>query len=506
MADLDNPVVATRSGVVRGVWRAAGSGRSAAFLGMPYAQAPVGDLRFAAPEPPKPWPGIRDARHYGPTAQRAPLSPVTTIPEPSTPGDEVLNLNVFTPAPGDGSAKLPVLVWIHGGGYVAGCQNSPWYDGAAFNRDGVVTVSLGYRLGIDAWLHLAGAPDNRGALDWLAGLSWVQNNIAQFGGDPWRVTVAGQSAGGGAVLTLLGMPSASRLFVRAASFSGAVGSVQSMADAQQLAERFTSITGIPATAEAASGLTEQQTQQVTLALSDGGVGIPKVRLAPVADGSLIPHPASDAVGRGAGSSVPLLLGFTRHEFNGAARELDPHLPAPLAMEILKELGMRPDVAADLAARGSPPVPELIAQALTDATFRRLGLDVAEGRARFAAGMPVSAEVTVAPTWLYEFAWRSKAVENRGLAFHCLDLPFWWDCLGAEQVEAATGPRPPQHLADAMHAALVRWVSGDGPGWPAYDVATRPVRLWDEEPSLAQDHLRTVRELWGQPDRAAPATG
>ena len=271
----------TASGAVRGRWRGTGSVRSAAFLGLPYAQAPVGDLRFAAPKAREPWTGIRDAREYGPTAQRAPLSPVTTIPEPSTPGDDVLNLNVFTSAPGAGAAKLPVLVWIHGGGYVAGCQNSSWYDGAAFNRDGVVTVSIGYRLGIDAWLHLADAPDNRGALDWLAALRWVQDNVRQFGGDPQRVTVAGQSAGGGAVLTLLGMPFAAGLFHRAASFSGAVGSVRSRADAEQLGERFTELTGCPSTADAARR-------------ADRGA-----------------HPAGE------------MLGFTSHEFHAAASQLDP---------------------------------------------------------------------------------------------------------------------------------------------------------------------------------------
>jgi len=470
---------------------------------MPYAQAPVGDLRFAAPEQPGQWPGIRDAREYGPTAQRAPLSPVTTIPEPSTPGDDVLNLNVCTPAPGDSSAKLPVLVWIHGGGYVAGCQNSPWYDGAAFNRDGVVTVSIGYRLGIDAWLHLTDAPDNRGALDWLAALGWVQENISQFGGDPQRVTVAGQSAGGGAVLTLLGMPSAGGLFARAAAFSGAVGSIQGIEQAHQLAARFTQVTGIPATEQAAGQLSEQQTQEVTLALSGAGVGIPKVRLAPFADGALIPSTAADGVRRGAGSSVPLLLGFTRHEFNAAARELDAGLAPSLAVALLHDLGLEPDVAAELVATDGRPLPQLVAQMLTDATFRSLGVAVAEGRAGYAAGLDVAPEPSGMPdgappcasTWLYEFAWPSRAAGTAGLAFHCLDLPFWWDCLGAQQVEAATGPQPPQHLADAMHAAMVRFVSGEEAGWPAYELTRRATRIWDDPPYVAGDHLRRLRLLW-----------
>ena len=131
---------------------------------------------------------------------------MTLIPEPSVPGESTLNVNVFTPAPAT-DAALPVLVYIHGGGYFAGSPASPWYDGAAFNRDGVVTVSISYRLGFDGFGWIADAPMNRGVLDWLLALEWVRDNIAAFGGDPARVTIAGQSAGGGAVLTLLGMPS-----------------------------------------------------------------------------------------------------------------------------------------------------------------------------------------------------------------------------------------------------------------------------------------------------------
>ena len=174
--------------------------------------------------------------------------------------------------------------------------------------------------------------------------------------------------------------------------------------------------------------------------------------------------------------------------------------------LLTRLGMAADTASPLVAAHSGPTRELVGQALTDGTFRSLGVAVAEARARLAAGRPGVADTlgssdmscaatTPAPTWLYEFAWRSEAAGNNGLAFPCLDLPFWWDCLGAEQVEAATGPRPPQHLAGAMHTAWVRFVSGADPGWPAYDLGTRTARVWDEAPSLAHDHLRSVRELW-----------
>ena len=198
-------VVETRCGAVRG------SGmNSVAFLGIPYAEAPVGALRFAAPIPRKRWTGIRNATAYGPTSQRRPFDALEMIPEPSIPGDDVLGLNVFTPAPNLPSAKLPVLVWIHGGGYVGGSPASPWYNGKSFNARGIVTVSIGYRLGFDGFAYIedAPAPANRGLLDQILALHWVRENIAQFGGDPNRVTIAGQSAGGGSVLCLMASPRA----------------------------------------------------------------------------------------------------------------------------------------------------------------------------------------------------------------------------------------------------------------------------------------------------------
>src|SRR6185437_13660526 len=143
---------------------------SAAFLGIPFAEPPVGELRFAAPEPHRPWEGVRDAGEPGATPQRKALAEITLIPEPSYPGESTLNVDVFTPRPGDPEAKLPVLVYIHGGGYVAGSPASPWYDGAAFNRDGIVTVSVSYRLGFDGFGWIEDAPANRGILDWILAL------------------------------------------------------------------------------------------------------------------------------------------------------------------------------------------------------------------------------------------------------------------------------------------------------------------------------------------------
>ncbi len=215
------PVVRTASGMVEGVWRSArwqseqGPDATvtefATFRGIPYAKPPVGALRFDDPQPVEPWEGMRLAHEFGPTPQLySPYTPAR-IPEPSIPGEDTLSVNVTTPAP-DRDAALPVLVWIHGGGFIAGSAASPWYVGEAFARDGVVTVTASYRLGFEGFGWVEGAVNNRGVRDWLAALEWVHENIAAFGGDPSRVTIAGQSAGAAAVMRLLTMPAAQHLF------------------------------------------------------------------------------------------------------------------------------------------------------------------------------------------------------------------------------------------------------------------------------------------------------
>ena len=202
---MDDVVVKVQQGRLRG----APAGYGYRFLGIPYARPPAETGRFAAPEPARPWDGVRDANTFGATALQLEHG-VSLAREPLVPGPDCLNLNVFTPvlAP----AGLPVLFWVHGGGFTGGSNASPWYNGANFARDGVVVVAINYRLGAEGFLLLPGAPPNRAVLDWVAALEWVQENIAVFGGDPAKVTIAGQSSGGGSCAALLAVPSARGLF------------------------------------------------------------------------------------------------------------------------------------------------------------------------------------------------------------------------------------------------------------------------------------------------------
>ena len=198
------------------------------FKGVPFAAPPIGDLRFAPPQPPVPWQGTRDCTVDGPICPQAAIpleGPLADVISATQPMDEdCLTLTVTTPSP-DGS--LPVMVWIHGGAFTGGSGSTPIYDGTSFARDGIVYVSINYRLHALGFLYLdelfeeAKGTGNLGILDQVRALEWVRDNISAFGGDPDNVTIFGESAGGMSVGTLMGTPSANGLFQHAIPQSGA---------------------------------------------------------------------------------------------------------------------------------------------------------------------------------------------------------------------------------------------------------------------------------------------
>ncbi|MEJ3405315.1 carboxylesterase family protein [Rathayibacter sp. YIM 133350] len=492
--------VATAAGRVRGRWRSGpgDAARSAAFLGIPFAEPPVGDLRFAAPVSHRPWDGIRDALEYGATPQRGTADAPTIIPEPSVPGSSTLNLNVFTPRPTTADAGLPVLVYIHGGGYTAGSPASPWYDGAAFNRDGVVTVTISYRLGFDGFGAIPDAPANRAVLDWLLALEWVRDNIRSFGGDPQRVTIAGQSAGGSAVLTLLGMERAQSLFSAVYAISAPPADIAAT-DARAASERMAAAAGVPNTLAGFAGVDEQRLLEIQKKIGEPVAGTNPLDImrsmldeglpwAPVVDGDLITRPTLDAIRAGVGADKPLVLGANDDEFSmiltSAAGKLR-FVPAGL---ILGKAGM-PKAArrAYLAAnRDLPGTARIVGRYITDRMFRAYALAIAEARAAAA-----EAGGAAAGTWLYRFSWFSPVY---GLAVHCLDVPFFFDCLDADGVEALAGGHPPQQLADEMHAAAVGFVRSGDPGWRAFDGESEAARVFDVPASTLDRALEATRAL------------
>lgn len=453
-----SPIVTTDAGPVRGFWRDHGTpSASAAFLGIPFAAPPVGELRFAAPVPPAPWSEVRDATAYGATALRA-TGTDTLIPEPAVAGDSTLNVNVFTPSV---VGALPVLVWIHGGGYTEGSPASPWYDGARFNRDGVVTVSISYRLGFDGFGYVEGAPHNRGVLDWIAALEWVQQNIAAFGGDPGRVTIGGQSAGGGAVLALLGMPSAQHLFHRALAASAALADVP-REEAEARTDRLARMAGVEATAQGFRSVDEATLHELQgkAASARRGLGVIADLIenglpwGPMVDGELIAQPTVDALRAGIGADKPLLLGALDDEFtmiaereNSVLRRVPPQL---LLLPFLRDRTARRaylDANMPQRAKGTAAV---AGRYVSDHIFRALVPRVAEARRE-----------ADAPTWAYRFSWVSP---TKGWACHCLDVPFWFDGLDRVRVDALAGPHPPQSLADELHSSAVALVVEGAPDW------------------------------------------
>ena len=471
------PTVTTQYGTVRGQVRDG----VASFLGIPYAASPTGPLRFRAPAPPQPWDGIRDASSLGATPPKpdyaAPFD--VLLPEPNIAGDDWLNLNVWTPDPDPAGAGLPVMVWIHGGAFANGNSALPVYDGHAFARDGVVLVSLNYRLGVDGFALLPDAPANRGVADQIAALEWVRDNIAAFGGDPGNVTVFGESAGAMSITTLMSLPRAQGLFAKAITQSGAVQAAADPADAGLVAKELGLALGREATAASLAEVSLAELIQAQVAVRDALVAQPDparfgativaslMAFIPVVDGDLIPvHPLA-AITAGAGSGVSLLTGTTTDEYRlflvptGMASFITEQGLA----DILALLGIGPAVAGLYRANRPGASPgDVFAALLTDRFFRLPALAVAEARA---AGS--------APTYVYEFAWPSP-VGGLG-ACHTLEIPFVFDNLTAEGAEPALGPTPPATLASQMHAAWIAFARSGDPGWHAFD-DTYPVMIFD----------------------------
>ena len=493
MDNVTGPTVTTTAGDVRGAWKNGG----AVFLGIPYAAAPVGAFRFAAPQPPEPWTEVRDATQPGATPQRRLLGLEPSFPEPCVPGDETLNVNVFTPAPGEPGRRLPVMVWIHGGAFAAGSPASPWYDGRSFSRDGVVVVTISYRLGFHGFGWIADAPMNRGVLDQIAALEWVRDNIAAFGGDPEAVTIAGQSAGAISVMTLFTAPRAQSLFRAAISMSGA-DRVQNMAHAERAGRALAASAGVEPTVAGWSALSEDQAldaQDAARIVTPSGTIDPAVFVrhaltpaedqgmpfGPVIDGDLLPRSVSDAIASGVARDKPLLIGVTAHEFTLWMLHAEEQLRGVDVVEAMAEAGLPREVAADYVA-SHPELSSaaaLLGQLIGLKMFRQSMMHWADLRAKTSSDR----------TWLYDFRWPAPFYSD--LAVHCVELPFAWDLLDADGVARTHGSNPPRELAKVTHAAWVAFVADGDPGWRPW---SHGVGMVFNETSREQPVLEIERRL------------
>ncbi|WP_406340792.1 carboxylesterase/lipase family protein [Streptomyces sp. NBC_00648] len=494
------PEVRTAAGALRGS-REAGV---AVFRGIPYAEPPVGALRFAAPRPVRGWDGVRTAVAYGPPPPQGGHFGMDALAR-DTVGDDWLTVNVWSPEPGPG-AGLPVMVWIQGGAYVIGMSGLPEYDGGRLAREGgVVVVTFNYRVGLEGFGQFEGAPANRGLLDQVAALGWVRDNIRAFGGDPDRVTVFGQSAGGGSVAALLAMDRAAGLFGRAVAQS-VQGTFFSPELAADIATACAAELGLRPTAADLSAV-----DPVRLSAAGDAVGAKMIQwadrwgpaahksipFAPVVDGDTLPVTPWQALADGAGRDIGLLVGHTRDE-----QRLLTALDGLLGQVTREQAAAALDVFApgeDGARRyldGFPAATpdELYELVQSDCLFRMPSLHLAQ--AQIAAG---------GRAHVYELTWPAPGMGGALGACHGLDVPLVFGNLDRGQTAMLIGEGPPpeaEELSSRMRAAWTAFAAqGDDPGWPAYDAEQRLVQLFGTRPSVAAYPEETSRRIWQ--DHAMP---
>lgn len=448
------------------------------FLGVPYAAPPVGQNRFKEPRPVTPWAGERDATQAGdcaphrikafPAIDLAPL-----VGHGGDDGEDYLTLNIW--APEDASGR-PVMVFIHGGGFVIGSKDAPVHDGSAFARSGVVCVAVNYRLGIDGFLPIPGAPTNLGLRDMIFALQWVQRNIAEFGGDPTNVTVFGESAGAMAIADLITSPLAQGLFHRAIIESGHGSMVRDISVAQRLVRKLAKYLKIaPHETEfrrvgfdRAWAAMEKVSHPLRIDLRDSEGFEPVYgisRFIPVFGDDVLPERPIEALKKGAGKDIAVLIGTNTEEMNlyFVPTKVGAKFPGfllrwllgkshPKALDVLKAYGW-----------GKGKAGHVFTQAMTDLAFR--------GPARRFA------EEHHGKTYVYDFDWKSPACGRELGACHGIELPFVFKTLPTVSgPKAFAGDAPPEDLADYVHGIWVRFAVDGTIPWSEFDREGRQVHL------------------------------
>lgn len=466
----------------------------AVYRGIRYAQPPFGDLRFRPPEPVPPWTGVVRAFEFAPASPQAPRDANVLM----FGGEDCLALNIWAPA--DAGAGCPVMAWIPGGAYMRGDAADPVYDGAAFAREGIIFVSLNYRVGIDGFMAIPGAPANRGLLDQIAGLRWVKSNIEAFGGDASRITLAGGSAGAGAIACLIGMPSTRGLFGKAVLQSPSLAT-HTAAEADVAAAAIATLLGIPLSREAVAGVPLPKAVAALKRLADD----PSLRrdlgfstrnffpLRAVVDGDVMKASPLTTMANSWKHLPPdfsLLVGCNRDEMRlyavptgGIEQTTQSEL-----LEFVRDVGVTEHAMISFAenpetkSRASPG--EILCAMQSDYFYRI--------SARKIAANASSAGVA---TYLYEFDWRSRRCDGKLGAAHGLEIPFVFDQLRTPAGAEITGPGAPAALAEAMHRSWVRFVKEGNPGWLRHTSQGADLMHFADESRCERDAWSPSGELW-----------
>lgn len=466
-------IVSTSIGTVQGL-REDGVLR---FRAVPYAAPPVGALRFAPPEPPVAWDGVRDVSRHGPIPPQPPSRLRAAMGEfDRVQNEDCLTLAIATPAADD--RRRPVLVWLHGGAWLSGAGSLDWYDGAALARFGdVVVVGVNYRLGPLGFLHYPGLADGMmGLHDMVAALRFVRANIARFGGDPDCVTLMGQSAGGGAVLRLLLMEETRGLFHRAIVQSGSVRRGLSSDAATLRARRLMQLLNIdPDGTDAAERLRgapvgQMITLQMQIARENARFAEPDPAFPPVFDDFGSESAFSDRIAAAAAErGIDFVIGTTREEMH-AFLVADPAMATPDADAVAERFatlaGRSDAIEAYRRRRPGGDLRDLLADLVTDYRFLFPALGVAERLAR--AGRNA---------FVYQFDWSADG--SPWQACHCIELPFVFGTRAAWDAPMLAGVRADEYagISGSMMAAWCGFARTGVPAvqdltWPAYEPGQR----------------------------------
>lgn len=448
------------------------------FKGIPFAAPPVGELRWRAPQPPKKWKDVRQAKEYGHDCMQLPF-PSDAAPLGTEPAEDCLYVNVWRPEEVKQGEKLPVLVWIYGGGFVNGGSSPAVYDGSAFARRGLVFVSFNYRLGrFGFFAHPAltaakeGPLGNYALMDQLAALRWVERNVAAFGGDAENVTIIGESAGGRSVLALMTSPAAAGLFDKAVVMSG--GGRTLFREERRLSEdtpnipsgetvglAFATSVGIEGQgAEALAALRALPAEKVVNGLNLAALfappeGPPTFSGGPMIDNEIVTLPPDVALLRGEAAKVPLIIGTTSMDigFNGYENK----------EELFASFGDHADEArAAYDADGTGDLGAIGAAVSADRLMHEPARFVAQEMTK----MGVSA-------WIYRFGYVAQSMRNEWEgAPHATDIPFFFDTVEAKYGDAlTTDDHAAAAAANAYIASFAKMNDPNGPGLPHWGAYT-----------------------------------